>query len=90
VESLIGSKGKYIQHETIFCLVQALSPANNDIGSIVNVDTRFTPLISDTPSMYLRTGINILLKAITGVLMYIPRVLFNVDLIEVVLRQIGT
>ena len=114
-------------------LAQWIPPAA-DTGSISNVDTRFTNLMAYTPSMFLRTLLNVLLgvagvvsfvfllwgglqwilaggdkegtekarKKITAALiglaivfsayalLYILRALFNVDLIQVDLRQIGT
>jgi hypothetical protein len=112
-----------------------LQPPTSDTSSIANVDsTRFGTLMGYTPSMFLRTLLNVLLgvagvasfifllwgglqwimaggdkegtekarKKITAALiglaivfsayalLYILRALFNVDLIQVELQQIGT
>jgi hypothetical protein len=116
----------------LFAQITLPAPAA-DVSDIANINSRFQPLATYTPSMYLRTGLNLLLgvsgvvcfifllggiafgmtgpekeasqragKAITGALiglaivfsgyalLYLPRVLFNIDLIQVVLSQIGT
>jgi hypothetical protein len=116
-------------------LAQSLPGPTSDTGSIANVDTaRFGALMGYTPSMFLRTLINVLMgvsgvvsfifllwgglqwimaggdkegtekarKKITSALiglaivfsayalLYILRALFNVNLIQFELRQIGT
>jgi hypothetical protein len=135
---------KLLSYGGALATVVALSPSsvlaqlqdlNPDTGSIGNVDTtRFGALMTYTPSMFLKTVINVLLgvagvasfivllwgglqwilaggdkegtekarKKITAaliglavvfsayVLIYIVRALFNVNLVEVRLEQIGT
>ena len=47
-----------------------MAPIGTDVSSVSNVDTRFTPLMTYTPSMFLRTLLNIML-GIAGVASFI-------------------
>lgn len=111
-----------------------LPPPAPDTASVANVDTAYNPLMAYTPSMFLRTLLNVMLgiagvvsfifllwgglqwilaggdkegtekarKKITAALiglaivfsayalLYILRALFNIDLIQVNITQIGT
>jgi len=122
-----------VNPSAVFAQAALPAPAA-DAASVANVDTRFDPLKNYTPSMFLRTVLNIMLgvagvasfvillwgglqwilaggdkegtekarKKITAALiglaivfsayalLYILRTLFNIDLIQVNIQQIGT
>jgi hypothetical protein len=134
---------KLLSYGGALATVLALNPSSvlaqlpaqgNDTANVANVDTRFNPLMGYTPSMFIKTLLNVLLgvagvasfiillwgglqwilaggdkegtekarKKITAALiglaivfsayalLYILRSLFNIDLIEVAITQIGT
>jgi cytochrome bd-type quinol oxidase subunit 2 len=133
--SCTGALATVLIFNPVAVLAQGLPGPTSDTGSIANVDTaRFGALLGYTPSMFLRTLINVLMgvsgvvsfifllwgglqwilaggdkegtekarKKITSALiglaivfsayalLYILRALFNVNLIQFELRQIGT